>query len=45
MNTSPNNSKLIKLITAFQAESFYKEAAAWERRKLISVASLITVLW
>lgn len=25
MNTSLNNSKLIKLVTAFQAESSYKE--------------------
>lgn len=44
MSTSLSNRKLIRLITAFQAESSYKEEKAWERRELIFVASLITVL-
>lgn len=44
MSTSLSNRKLIRLITAFQAESSYKEEKPLERRELIFVASLITVL-
>jgi len=37
MNTSRNNSKLIKLITAFQAESSYKQRRKGLGREKINI--------